>query len=405
MIQEEVLWLILQEQKRSILAKDNNLRREKFSSISLINTYASIVSGIRRCGKSTLLYQLLTERYPEALYINFDDPRLCDLEIADFYKIDKLIKEVNTQVLMFDEIQIIKGWERYVRQKLDEGFQIFVTGSNASLLSKELGTSLTGRHLTTELFPFSYNEFLAFNKLDNKDESVLAYLQKGGFPEYLKTGFSETLTTLVDDILVRDIAVRYNVRDVRTLQRLCFYLLNNVGNYVSANRLKSVFGISSATTILEYFSHLEQTYLIHFVPLFDYSLKKQNSNPKKIYAIDSGLVEVCTPNFKMDVGHKFENLIYLNLRRRSKEIYYYKHKGECDFLVLENGIINEAIQVCYELNSDNLDRELNGLYEAMTDFNLRKGTVVTLSQSDVFSKDGMQIDVIPATAFLISNNT
>lgn len=402
MIQEEVLELIFKEQKKSILAKENNLKREKFSLISIVNTYASIVSGIRRCGKSTLLYQLLTVKYSEAVYINFDDPRLCELEITDFYKIDKLIKEANAQVLMFDEIQIIKGWERYVRQKLDEGFQVFVTGSNASLLSKELGTSLTGRHLTTELFPFSYNEFLAFNRLQNNEESVLSYMQKGGFPEYLKTGFSEILTTLVDDILVRDIAVRYNVRDVRTLQRLCFYLINNVGNYVSANKLKSVFGINSATTILEYFSHLEQTYLIHFVPLFDYSLKKQNANPKKIYAIDSGLVEVCTPNFKMDIGHKFENLIYLSLRRRSKEIYYYKHKGECDFLVLENGIISQAIQVCYMLNADNMDRELNGLYEAMTDFKLTNGTVVTLSQSDTFNKDGMQIDVIPATEFLIN---
>jgi predicted AAA+ superfamily ATPase len=145
---------------------------------------------------------------------------------------------------------------------------------------------------------------------------------------------------------VRDIAVRYGIRDVKTLQRLALYLLSNIGNLISANKLKQAFGISSATTILEYFSYLEQSYLFSFVPIFDYSIKRQNVNPKKVYTIDNGLLEVNTPSYKNDIGHKLENMVFIALRHHYKEIFYYKEKGECDFLVMEKGVISMALQVC-----------------------------------------------------------
>jgi predicted AAA+ superfamily ATPase len=400
MIQIEFLREILEQQKVAIGAKDAGMKREQLQSLPDTRSHALIVSGIRRCGKSTLLFQLLRERYPLAVYLNFDDPRLYDFAIDDFVKLDELVKGSGSTVLMFDEIQLIKGWERYVRQKLDENFQVFVTGSNASLLSSELGSSLTGRHISKELFPFSYNEYCRFHDLPSGVETTLSYLKEGGFPEYQKQKNDEILTSLLDDILIRDIAVRYNIRDVRTLQRLTLFLLSNIGNRVTGNKLKTTFGISSATTILEYFSHLEQSYLLAFVPMFDYSLKKQNINPRKVYAIDTGLVEITTPRFTKDAGRKLENLVFVALRRYSKEIYYYSGSGECDFLLMDRGVISSAVQVCLELNSDNLQRETTGLFEAMKAFQLPEGTIVTLSQNDHFIQDGKTVNVIPFHEFV-----
>lgn len=361
-----------------------------------------IVSGIRRCGKSTLLFQLLKERYPNALYLNFEDTRLYEFEQKDFVRLDRVISEMGGKELLFDEIQIAPGWEGYVRQKLDEGFKLVITGSNASLLSKELGTKLTGRHITKELFPFSYREFILFKKLALSTDSLLQYLHTGGFPEYVKQGADEILNQMFEDILIRDIAVRYGIREVKTLQRLALYLISNVGNLVTSNRLKSMFEVGSTNTITEYLSHLEDSYLFYFIPKFSYSLRKQMVNPRKVYAVDTGMITANSSSFTDDNGRKLENLVYLHLRRRSREIYYFSGKGECDFVVVANGVAVEAVQVCFDLNADNLDRELNGLIEALTLLNLKKGKIITVYQKDSYEKEGCIIDVIPCHEFLLA---
>jgi hypothetical protein len=401
MIPLEYIRQIIDNQRASIRVKDIGMEREQLHSLPDTKSHALIISGIRRCGKSTLLFQLLREKFPQAVYLNFDDPRLYDFSIEDFVKLDKLIRESLCNVLMFDEIQLVKGWERYVRQKLDENCQVFVTGSNSSLLSRELGSSLTGRHLTKELFPFSFTEYCRYHQLTFCPEATLSYLKDGGFPEYQKQKHDEILSTVLDDILIRDIAVRFNIRDVRTLQRLTIFLLSNIASKVTANKLKSSFGIASATTILEYFSHLEQSYLLAFIPMFDYSLKKQNINPRKVYAIDTGLVGINTPQYKKDEGHRLENLVFLTLRRKYKEIYYFSGKGECDFLVMDKGMIVSAIQVCLELQSDNLHREISGLFEAMKVYKLEEGVIVTLSQSDFYTNEEMRITVLPFHEFMV----
>lgn len=347
------------------------------------------------------MHQLLKKRHTEALYVNFYDPRLYDFELSDFQKLDDLIKESGNNVLMFDEIQVIKGLEKYVRQKLDEKHKVFVTGSNASLLSSELGTSLTGRHITKELFPFSFDEFCHFKDCDTDKTSVLEYMRWGGFPEHLKTGSEEILINLLDDILVRDIAVRYGIKDTRGLKRLTVYLLSNIGNLTSANKLREPSGISSTTTVLEYLSHLEQSYLISLVPLFDLSLKKQSINPKKIYAVDLGLVKANVSMIKEDEGHKLENMVYNSLRSRYNEIYYHKGTGECDFIVLDKGKISQAIQVCFHLNSDNRERELTGLVDALRKYHLSEGILVTLSQEDLFEVEGFRIQVVPSYKYCL----
>lgn len=391
---------VIASQKENPSLQKTGLTRNALQKLPDLNAHVLIVSGIRRCGKSTLLFQLLQNKYKDALYLNFDDPRLYDFEPADFLRLDEVIKQLGVKVLLFDEVQIIPQWEKYVRQKLDEGYKMVVTGSNASLLSRELGTKLTGRHISTELFPFSYQEFNAFLNTEATEASILHYLKTGGFPEYVKYGTDEILHHLFEDILIRDIAVRYGVRDVKSLQRLALYLVSNVAKPITGNRLKSLFNIAATSTIMEYLSHLEYAYLFQFVPKFSYSVRKQLVNPRKVYAIDTGMVQANSASFSDDDGRKFENLIYLKLRRTYSEIYYFADKGECDFVVFSRGNISEAIQVCYQLNQDNINREINGLIAALTFFNLKQGTIVTLNQTEVMQKNGFTINVVPSYQWL-----
>ena len=400
MLLRSTILRVIEAQKANLSTQETGLKREALASLPNLSSHVLIVSGIRRCGKSTLLFQLLKDKYKDALYLNFEDPRLYEFEPNDFMRLDEVIKDSETKVLLFDEIQIIPEWEKYVRQKLDEGYRLVVTGSNASLMSRELGTKLTGRHITKELFPFSYQEFKLFKGFKSNEDSILNYLDTGGFPEYVKHEQDEILQHLFEDILIRDIAVRNGIRDVKNLQRLALYLVSNVGNLITGNRLKSMFDIASTSTMMEYLSHLEYAYLIQLVPKFSYSIRKQLVNPRKVYAIDTGMISVNSGSFTDDRGHKFENLIYLHLRRNYKEIYYFSEKGECDFIVISKGVIVQAIQVCYHLDQDNLDRELNGLIEAMEFFRLKRGTIVTLNQNDRLERKGLVVDVMTCNEWM-----
>ncbi|MGK6352685.1 ATP-binding protein [Parapedobacter sp. DT-150] len=400
MVTKDTLSQVIGAQKTNLLAKGVGLKREALDTLPDLSAYALIVSGVRRCGKSTLLYQLLQQRYPNALYLNFEDPRLYGFDLKDFSRLDQIISEIDTDMLLFDEIQIIPDWERYVRQKLDENMKLVITGSNASLLSRELGTKLTGRHITKELFPFSYSEFNAFTGQDASPESAAEYLQAGGFPEYVKQRIDDILNYVLEDILIRDIAVRHGIRDVDSLQRLALYLISNVGKLITANRLKSLIGVGSTNTITEYLSYLEASYLLHFIPKFDYSQRKQLVNPRKVYAIDTGLVNVNSASFTDDSGRLLENMVYLHLRRQYKDIFYFSATGECDFVAFKKGNIQAAIQVCYQLNADNLDRELNGMIEALDFFKRSEGLLITHTQRDYFEKDGKRITVLPVHEYL-----
>jgi predicted AAA+ superfamily ATPase len=268
------------------------------------------------------------------------------------------------------------------------------------LLSVELGTHLTGRHISIELFPFSYKEFVVYKNMVFNEESLANYLETGGIPAYVKSAVDELLVNLVDDILYRDIAVRYGVHDVNSLRQLLIYLLSNVGNLLSANKLAGLYGIKSTTTLLEYFSYLKNAYLIDFLPKFDYSLKAQARNPKKIYAMDMGLVSVLSDSFSANEGHRLENLVYLHLRHRFINLYYFMGKNECDFVASENGKAKMAIQVCAHIDDQNFDREYNGLIEAMQSLNLIEGVIITLNQTDTFEKEGLTVRMIPAYKYL-----
>lgn len=400
MVRQDEIELVINSQIATFLNQEAGFVREALIRIPVANSFATIITGIRRCGKSTLLLQLLRKDYQEALYLNFDDIRLSAFETGDFIRLHKEVEKRGIKTLFFDEIQIIDGWEKYINQLLREGYKVFITGSNASMLSIELGTRLTGRHLSMELFPFSYSEFINFRKLTNGENAVMEYLQSGGIPEYIKTGLSGILNSLVDDILMRDIAVRHSVRDINSLRQLTTFLITNIGNLISANKLTGMFDIKSPATFLEYFSLLKDAYLLEFIPIFNHSLKVQARNPKKVYVMDLGLYTENSISTSENTGRRFENLIFLHLRQKYKTIFYYKNHGECDFITMEKNIVKEAIQVCLTITDENFDREYNGLLEAMQNLGLKKGFIVTLNQSDTFENDDLTIQMIPAHAFL-----
>ncbi len=259
----------------------------------------------------------------------------------------------------------------------------------------------TGRHLSGELFPFSFAEYLKFHKKRNSDRALLGYLQDGGFPEFLKLKNPQVLQQLLDDILLRDIAVRYAVRDVGSLRKLAVYLVSNIGKPASATKLKDLLHIKATSTVLEYFSYMEDAYLVQFVPKFSYSLQVQIRNPKKVYAIDLGLFTHNSITFSEENGRRLENLVYLHYRRLGKEIAYFSEKKECDFVISEKGKAKEALQVCYEVNQDNLQREIDGLLEALHFLKLKRGSIITLKQSDVYQVEGKEIELVPVAQLLL----
>ncbi|MBI2195364.1 MAG: ATP-binding protein [Planctomycetes bacterium] len=318
-----------------------------------------IISGVRRCGKTTLLFQVIESLKRHApsrniLYINFEDERLHDFSIDDFERLlDAFYKECQPagRVYFFlDEVQEVPGWEKWVRRIHDQvGNQIkfFVTGSSSFLLSSEFATLLTGRNLTFILQPFSFGEFLHARGVQHDDldkmevDRVLRagvqreldrYLNFGGFPAATPGERTELLQQYFRDILFRDVAARYEVRDIRLLERLAHYLMTNVGCLYSSHKLSSVFG-ASKDTLAAYVTHLEMANLVFSLPYFSYSLAAVNRRNRKVYVVDTGLRNSVAFRFSTDTGRLAENAVYLALTRLGARIFYWMDGHEIDFVV------------------------------------------------------------------------
>lgn len=402
MILKETLRNIVRSQRQDLLSADNGIEREKLDEIKIDIPFAIILSGVRRCGKSTLLRQM-SKKIKNFYYFNFEDPKAYGFELGDFQRLDEVFHEEyqESNYYFFDEIQNVQKWELFIRAMLDKGKHFVITGSNASLLSKELGTRLTGRHLRYELFPFSFKEFL---KLASKKADITSfqdYFIKGGFPQYLKVGSSEVLQELFNDILIRDISIRHKIRNLRALREMALYLITNVGKEFSYNSLKKIFKLGSVNSAISFVSYFEDSYMLFTVPKFDYSIKKQIINPKKVYSIDNGFSNVNSASFSEDKGRMLENLVFLSLRKKNREIFYFQENGECDFVIKQGTKITKAIQVCYELNEQNKEREITGLTEALEKFKLKEGLILTYDQEDEFKTDNNVIKVIPVWKWVL----
>jgi len=393
---KEVLKSIILSQQEWLAEEEREIPREQLSGLESLKPFGYILTGVRRCGKSTLLKQMM-RIHRSVNYFNFEDSRTAGFETGDFLILEELFIELfgDRQFLFFDEIQNVPGWERYVRDAIDKKKTVIITGSNARLLSRELGTKLTGRHLDFEVFPFSYTEFLNYFGVAPGPDSFLSYISKGGFPGFLSMDKKEMLSTLVSDILIRDIFSRYNIRNQEVYRRIVQFLLSNTGREVSFNKLKNTYGIGSASSVMEFMNYLMDAYLIFMVPRYDTSLKVQAVNPRKVYAVDQGLAGFFSVSASPDRGNLLENTVYLNLRRSGKRVWYFKGKKECDFICHEKKGRYSALQVSWEIRAHNEKREIEGLREAMNKLKLNEGCIITYDQEDEIRKEGKLIRLIP----------
>lgn len=374
--------------------------REYLSLFNRKSNHVQVLSGVRRCGKSTLMRQLIKKYGKNIAYFNFEDPRIFNFELSDFQKLDEIIGK-NVAAYFFDEIQNVPSWEIFIRQLHDRGKKVFITGSNASLLSKELGTRLTGRHLRHEIFPFSYSELLNHKKWKPSVKNFEFYIQNGGFPEYLREENPEVLQLLLKDIVLRDIAVRYGIRNSKTLMDITLHLLSNIGKEITHNKLAKSFQIGSANSVMNYLSWLEDSYLLFFLPKFSYSPRSIAINPRKVYAIDNGLINSNSLSFTEDKGRLLENSAYLFLKKQPFDLFYFRENNECDFVLFEKGKCKMAIQVCEKVHDENLHREVNGLLEAMTFFKLKEGYILTKDQKDLLEINKNKIHIIPLSEWML----
>ena len=380
--------------------------RDVLPQLPSVRNFATVVTGVRRSGKSTLLDQWTSENGGNVVSVHFDDLRLASFSSNDFLLLYEIAKERKVDTLVLDEVQDIVGWEKFVVGCLDRKLRVMVTGSNAKLLSREFGTKLTGRHLNIELFPFSYPEFLRFTKKRASKSSIDEYLSIGGFPAYVESRQRMVLSELFNDILYRDIVVRYSLKDAAPIKGLATFLLGHVGCRISPSRIKDSVHVASASTILEYFNYLEETYLVQRIPRFAASQKASMSAPKKVYACDTGLVSAIESIDEANLGHKLENLVYLKLRNPDDSIFYFVNDAdgtECDFVIERRDGTFGAVQVCWELSRDNEEREINGALRAMERFGLKEAVLVTRDQSDLISEGGRIIRVVPAWKWLCGN--
>ncbi len=380
---------------------------------SMINTdVALLITGVRRCGKSFLAWMLA--RGENVAYVNFEDERLAmqgeELNTV-LEAIYSLKGAVNT--LIFDEIQNIPGWEKFV-SRIITGRRVIITGSNARLMSRELATHLTGRHIDFTLYPFSFREFLQYNGLNGSAHSTATrakikdhlkeYIEKGGFPLAYKLG-SMFLSENYRDIVERDIMGRYGVKYPRVLRALGRYVMCNTAREVSFNRIKNVLGVKSPHTVKKYFDYLQNAYLAFTVERFSYKLKEQMLAPKKVYTMDTGMAKVVGFNLSANIGRAMENVVAVELMRRrsywnrSMEIYYWKdhQQREVDFVLKEGERVKELIQVTYASGRDEIERrEISALEKAGEEFRCKNKTVITWD----YEEDG-EINFIPIWKWLL----
>jgi len=394
--------------------------------VSLVdNRQVIVVSGIRRCGKSTLLHILRKNLKEGDYYINFDDDRLVPFSISDFDTlIEAFIELYGVQsTFYFDEIQNIEGWERFVRRLHNAHKKVIVTGSNAKLLSAELGTHLTGRHITLNLYPFSFPEYIQFKdkeilKSKHFDSTETALIKKyfsefkrlGGMPEYLINEQKQYLHQLYENIIYKDIIVRNKIPNEKPIKELVYYLASNNCKEYTYNSLRKLIGLGSGNTVSDYCHYLEKSFLCFSINRFSYSLKEQIHVAKKIYFIDHALAEAVGFKFLEEHGRILENIVFLELKRQNKDIYFHKSSKECDFLVREGYDISLAIQVSVSIkNNETREREINGLLEAMEMYHLDQGLIITEDESETFIESykskSYKIIAIPCWQWLLKKNS
>jgi len=394
-------------------------------------TTKKIVSliGVRRSGKTYILFSLIeklrqTIDPQNIIYINFEDDRLYPLTLE---KLDDLMegyyelypKKREEKVYLFlDEVQNIEGWERYVRRIDDTlNLQLYITGSSSKLLSSEIATSLRGRTITYEIFPFSFKEYLRHKEIEvNLYSSKSISFIKNAFNSYLVDGgFAETfdetpdvqkriLKDYLDLIIYKDVVERYTIKNQSLLKHLIKYMFVNMGTLISVNKLyndyKSQGYKVGKDTLQDYLSYLQEAYTLFTTPIYRNSVREEQRNPKKLYAIDNGFKKLFSISLSDDYSKLYENLAFLHLRRESSEVYYFKEKQEVDLYIRSDK--EQLVNISYAIEDEKtLTREINALREGMRYFNIDRGYLVTAERDELLEVDEGMIEVIPMWKWLL----
>lgn len=412
---------------------DVGIRREaivkKIEELSKAKEIA-VITGIRRCGKSTLLLQFCKYlinsgiRKEDILIVNFEDPRLKNLNLDLINKIYEIyLTELNPSkkhYVILDEVQFIEGWEKFARfLQENKKISVFVTGSSSKLLSSEYSTVLAGRHLDLEIKPLSFKEYLFFKDIELKKALDISekryaikraftnYLKEGGFPKVALADKEKDKRDLLDvyfrDIIIKDIVQRYNIKEVNKLNELAKYYLTNVSTLQSFNNIKNILKLSLDT--VERFSYyLSSVFLLNFVKKFSYSEKEQILNPRKIYCADNGLRFSVAFIFSEDYGRLAENMVFNALNKKDSEIFYWKNQKqeEVDFIIKKKQKIVQAIQVCWYIgNTETKKREVEALVKACKELKLKEGLILTEDTLSNEVVDGVKISFQPIWRYLL----
>jgi len=398
---------------------------------------ATVCIGVRRSGKSTYLYQVMERLKKEGvpreniLYLNFFDDRLHVLKPENlglvteaYYSLYPEKKNAETVYCFFDEIQAVAGWESYVDRLLrTEQCEVFLTGSSSRMLSKEIATQMRGRALSWEIFPFSFREFLDYKGIDyagalstkkrlTVQKIFNEYWETGGFPEV--AGLDRHLRVKIHQeyfhaVLFRDLVERHDVPHPKAVMDLAHWLIDNTASLYSVNSLtgylKSLGHNAPKSAVSDYLEWFEDAYFLFTVRIFDASLARSKTNPKKIYCIDPALVTSCASGILVNSGHLLENLVFSALRRLSPHIHYFKTKSgaEVDFVVQLRDRSRMLVQACESLaEPQSRKREVAALSEGLTELGIQSGTIVTRGEEEEIEIDGGKIEVVAAWRFLLN---
>ena len=432
-MEKEKLKELIIEHKEKFLKKTELVKREIQKDIApLLNQREIIIiTGVRRGGKSSLMRLIsndLIEKYDilqdNILYLNFEDERFTYFDINDFEQVYEIFLElyhpVGRKYFFLDEIQNVKGWEKWLNRLYEfEDLKIFVTGSNATLLSPEIATALTGRNRQLIVYPFSFNEFLSLRNYSITEKDFYLrekrieikrlfdeYLKLGGFPEVLKISDNTLLEQYLKDIIYRDVIARYSIRNIKEIKELTLFLASNIGTIQSYNNLREMINVKSLNTIKNYLEMLENVFLFFKIDLFSFSVKKQIYNPSKIYSVDSALSNAIAFKFSENMGHIYENIVFIELQRKNKEVFYWKSKRgrEVDFVIKSGLKIDEAIQVCFSFTDKKTrDRELESLLSAKNELNVDNLVMITEDEKGEEVIDGATVRIIPLWKWLLQS--
>ena len=391
-----------------------------------------VIKGVRRSGKSTLMINRIKHLkatgvdMKNVLFVNFEDPRFINhLDLSILEKIKSVYMEYLAPdakpYLFLDEIQNVTLWEKWVNKEYELGLShIVLSGSNSSLLSSEIASTLSGRYLSIDVYPLSFSEYIGFkgmtvtNKLDlvnlkiELQRAFEVYMKYGAFPKTLEYSAEQTRELLVsykDSILLKDIVARYKLKEFGTLEEIAAFLLSNTGIIQSITKIKNHFHISYDMA-RNYVEYLCKAYMLFEVPKFDYSLRKQSANDKKYYSIDLGLSNILrVPNLQHR-GSNLETIVFLELQRRGYKVYYYKTNNgwECDFLIEKDQKIEALIQVTLSLKEEKTKkRELRVFAKTIEELNLENVNCMVISEdtSKLEVYDGMKIEIINVIEWLL----